>query len=252
MLHSLVCVISMKYSIIIPTLNEEKLLPVLLKQLSDISLKKKYNYEIIISDGGSTDNTIEIAKKYADLIIPHNSKEKQTIAFGRNAGAEASNGEILIFINGDIFIDNPDFFFQVIEEDFVKSNYVAMTCRVEVPPEEEKFADRVFHGFYNNYFHMLNVIGLGMARGECQIIRKNIFEQVGGNKDILTAGEDFELFTRIRKLGKVLFSKKTCVYESPRRYRKIGYWKVTWLWLKNSSSVYFRKKSLSREWEEVR
>jgi len=51
----------LRYSIIIPTLNEEKLLPNLLKLLSHQELKKKYDYEIIVSDGGSKDCTIEIA-----------------------------------------------------------------------------------------------------------------------------------------------------------------------------------------------
>ena len=62
----------MKYSIIIPTLNEEKALPKLLEQLSDKKYKNKYSYEIIISDGGSTDNTLTIADQYTDKIIIHN------------------------------------------------------------------------------------------------------------------------------------------------------------------------------------
>jgi glycosyltransferase involved in cell wall biosynthesis len=242
----------MRYSIIIPTLNEEKLLPLLLQQLTQDSLQQKYNFEIIVSDGGSSDNTIQIAKNYGCIIVEHNSNIKQTIAMGRNVGAFVAKGEIFIFLNGDIVVDNPKNFFKVIEEDFFYSKYVAMTCRVEIHPEEEILSDKLFHKFYNKYFHFINLLGLGMARGECQIIRNTIFKQVDGNKEDLIAGEDFELFTRIRKVGKVLFSNKICIYESPRRYRKLGYWGVTWLWLKNSSSVYFRRKSLSRIWEEVR
>ncbi len=45
----------MKYSFIIPTLNEEKLLPVLLKQISESEIIKKYNYEIIIIRCGSSE-----------------------------------------------------------------------------------------------------------------------------------------------------------------------------------------------------
>ncbi len=52
----------MKYSIIIPTLNEAKLLPNLLLPLSEESLKEKYDYEIILSDGGSVDGTVEVAR----------------------------------------------------------------------------------------------------------------------------------------------------------------------------------------------
>ena len=59
-----------KISIIIPTLNEEKYLERLLSQI-DRKLKSRFNIELIISDGGSKDLTIEIANKYADRIISH-------------------------------------------------------------------------------------------------------------------------------------------------------------------------------------
>ena len=48
----------MKYSIIIPTLNEEKLLPKLLNQLNEKALRNRYQYEIIISDGGKIQETL--------------------------------------------------------------------------------------------------------------------------------------------------------------------------------------------------
>jgi glycosyltransferase involved in cell wall biosynthesis len=242
----------LKYSIIIPTLNEEKLLPKLLDQFDSIDVKNKYDSEIIISDGGSNDNTVEIASGRADIVKEYEGIEKQTIASGRNIGAKSAFGEILIFLNGDILLNNPQSFFEFVNNIFAPSEYLAMTCRVKVFPEEEKLSDILFHGFYNSYFHFLNILGVGMGRGECQVIRRRIFEEVGGNKESLIAGEDFDLFMRIRKLGKVLYTNEVWVYESPRRYRKLGYFGVTWEWLKNSSSIIFRKKSISKEWEQVR
>jgi glycosyltransferase involved in cell wall biosynthesis len=241
-----------KYSIIIPTLNEDKLLPGILAQLNNKLLREKYSYEIIISDGGSTDKTLEIAGRLADRIICADKKDVQTIAFGRNNGAYNSNGDVLIFLNGDVLIQDPFMFFEYIENKFLNSNYLAMTCKVNIAPVEETLVDKLFHGFYNSYFSMLNSVGMGMGRGECQVIRKDIFNKVGGNRENLTAGEDFDLFKRIRRHGKILFAKELCIYESPRRYRKIGYWNVTALWFKNSVSVVLKKKSLSREWEQVR
>ena len=47
-----------------------------------------------------------------------------------------------------------------------------------------------------------------MARGECQLIRKDIYDKVGGYKDDIVAGEDFELFTRIRRQGKIFLIQK--------------------------------------------
>ncbi len=240
------------YSIIIPTLNEEKLLPQLLKVIDNADLKKKYNYEIIISDGGSTDKTLEIAEKHADIIIKNKEGYAQNISMGRNVGAKAANGEFLIFYNGDIFIENLENVFSTIKNKFLNNKFMAMTCCVKVFPEEQKFVDVVFQTFYNYYFHFLNIVGLGMGRGECHIIKKSIFKEYGGYNEDLAAGEDFDLFRRIRKDGKILFARNLTVYESPRRYRKIGHFKILFTWLINSIYIIFAKTSKSTEWKEVR
>ena len=240
------------YSIIIPTLNEEKLLPNLLSEICNPHLQKKYNYEIIISDGGSKDGTIEIAKKYNVKILEKVSNQRQNIAMGRNIAALDANGEILIFFNGDIILENFENFLSEIEYKFVPSKYLAMTCLVKVFPDEQNLLDIIFLGFYNLHFHMLNIIGMGMGRGECQIIRKNVFVDMNGFNENLVAGEDFDLFRRIRKKGKILFSRKLVVYESPRRYRKLGHFRIFFTWLINSVYIIFTKTSKSSEWKEVR
>lgn len=242
----------MKYSIIIPTLNEEKLLPKLLAQLTDHALRERYDYEIIISDGGSMDKTLEIAIEHSDVVKVHRESGRQNIAMGRNEGAKHAAGDILIFLNGDVILPDSEVFFNYIENKFTNSDYPAMTCRVKVFPEEEILVDKLFHTGFNTYFGLLNKMGLGMGRGECQIVRKKIFEEVGGYNISLTAGEDFDLFRRIRKLGRILYPAKLCVYESPRRFRKLGYGGVTGAWFKNGFSVLFKNKSISEEWEQVR
>ena len=242
----------MKYSIIIPTLNEEKLLPKLLEQLINSRIREMYDYEIIISDGGSSDATVEIALKYADKVIVHNSNQKQNIAEGRNKGAENANGDILIFLNGDIMIKNIEIFFKEIETEFLNSNYLAMTSIVCVNPDESKLTDKLFLGFYNLYFHSLNIIGVGMGRGEIHIIKKEVFQSLNGYNINLAAGEDFDLYKRIRRKGKILFDRKIIIYESPRRYRRYGHLKIFFTWLFNSIYVIFTNKSLSQDWEQVR
>jgi glycosyltransferase involved in cell wall biosynthesis len=233
-------------------LNEEKLLPNLLQQLSNKSLKEQYNFEIIISDGRSSDNTILLAQKYADIVTIHKGSHRQNIAEGRNEGAKIATGDVFLFINADVIFDNVVSFFDQVVEFFNNAKYLAFTCTVRVFPDEEIFVDKAYHQFYNKYFKMLNIIGVGMGRGECQVIRKEAFNKVNGYNKNLAAGEDFDLFRRVRRLGKIQFKNDLCVFESPRRYRKLGYWGVTWSWLKNSFSVIIKNKSLSREWEAIR
>jgi glycosyltransferase involved in cell wall biosynthesis len=242
----------LKYSFIIPTLNEEKLLPGLLDQLNDPEFRKKYDAEIIISDGGSKDSTIEIALKNSDIVKVHTNGKAQNIPQGRNAGANFATGDILFFINADVRFENIFIFFDYLEEKFINSEYHAMTTSVKVFPWEETTLDKIYHWSYNNYFKLLNNIGIGMGRGECQIVKREVFERVNGYREALAAGEDFDLFRRIKKKGKILFAKHLFVYESPRRYRKVGYKNVTLSWVKNGFSVLLRNKSLDKEWEQVR
>jgi glycosyltransferase involved in cell wall biosynthesis len=242
----------LKYSIIIPTLNEEKLLPNLLAQLTETRLRNKYKIEIIVSDGGSSDNTLGIASKLADRIITHEKSNKQNISEGRNAGAKIAEGDILIFLNGDIELENPQKFFERVQLKFADSHYLAMTCSVVVFPNERKIIDSIFLTFYNYYFHTLNLIGLGMGRGECHIVRKDVFWKMNGYNEKLAAGEDYDLFKNIRQQGKIFFDQKLYVYESPRRYRKLGHFKILFTWLLNSIFVTLKNKSLSKEWEQIR
>ncbi len=242
----------MKYSIIIPTLNEAKLLPDLLNQLTDARLNEIYKPEIIVSDGGSKDDTVKIALDYADIITVHTSNKLQTIAEGRNKGAALAAGDVLVFFNGDVRIKDPLNFFRYIDENFQKHNYLAITGYVSIYPELAGLLDKIFHYCYNHYFQFLNNSGVGMGRGECHIIRKEIFGKLGGYNEIFAAGEDFDLYRRIRNEGEILFTKSIRVYESPRRFRKRGYFSVTWMWIKNGISVWFKNKSISKIWEQVR
>ncbi|MEI6711131.1 MAG: glycosyltransferase [bacterium] len=67
-------------SFIIPTLREASVIEKTLLWISQYNGEK----EIIISDGGSDDGTIEIARKYTDKIIVYKGEKRQTIGMGRN------------------------------------------------------------------------------------------------------------------------------------------------------------------------
>ncbi len=241
-----------KYSFIIPTLNEEKLIGDLLSSLKDYQKTSNYPFEIIISDGGSKDKTTEIARKYTNKVFIHSENCRQKISEGRNVGAQNADGEILIFINCDVRIENYDKFFEIIERKFINQNFIALTFAVKVFPEEEKLSDKIFLSFYNRYFHLLNYLGMGMGRGECQIVKKQDFIAIGGYDENKVAGEDFDLFMRLRRKGKILFYQKFKIFESPRRYRKFGHWRILLSWFINAIAVLLFNKSISKQWEEVR
>lgn len=240
-----------KISVVIPTLQEEKILDGILSQFT-IDLKKRHNIELVISDGGSTDRTLEIARKYADVVVENKEGIKQNISIGRNAGAHASSGDILVFINGDTLISNIDFFFTHLRKVIEIPNVKGITAPVYIYPDVETFADKFFHNFLNIYFYILNILGLGMGRGECHVVKRTIFEKLGGYDEKVAAGEDFDFFRRVRRYGKIKFDWKLRVFESPRRYRKSGYLKIILIWLLNAITVLLFKKSIVDEWKPVR
>lgn len=76
-----------KLSIIIPTLNEEKLISNILN-IFNKEFKEKFRAELIISDGGSSDETLNLITDNVDKVIRHNGEFKQNISRGRNQGVK--------------------------------------------------------------------------------------------------------------------------------------------------------------------
>lgn len=240
-----------RISVIIPTLNEEKLLPGMLAQFKP-DILRAHDIELVVSDGGSTDRTVEIARTCAHTVVENKDGVRQTIAMGRNRGAECARGDILVFLCADTQVADPSVFFTVVSEEVMKPGIAALTCTVTVSPDVETLADRMYHGFYNWLFAMMNRVGMGMGRGECHIMRRRVYEQAGGYAESIVAGEDYDLFSRLERIGRVKFLKELRVYESPRRYRYYGYGRVTASWFMNFLSVFFLKRSLRREWKAIR
>jgi glycosyltransferase involved in cell wall biosynthesis len=238
-------------SLIVPSLNEEKLLGRMLRQFTP-DIVQRYQLEIIVSDGGSTDSTIAIARKYAHKVVGNPPDTKQTISLGRNLGEQHASGDVLVFLNADTLIQNTSRFFDRILEELRSPDVVALTCSVSVYPHEEKWSDSWFHGFYNRFFFLMNKVGIGMGRGECHIIRREVFRKVNGYSPRIAAGEDYDMFRRLEKVGRVKFLRDVLVYESPRRYRKYGYAYVTASWFLNFITVFFLGRSIMSEWKPVR
>lgn len=241
-------------SIVVPAYQEEKIVEAILSKYPK-ELRAKYRAELILSDGGSGDKTVELAKKHADTIVVHDEPRRQTIAEGRNAGAALARGKVIIFINCDTFPADTEAMLSYVYNWFSGENgdkYPALATRVYVKPEELGVSDWLFYTFFNNYVRLLNVLGVGACRGECQIVRRDIFEQAGGYNAKLVAGEDFDLFARIRKIVKTKYTSAITVIEDPRRFRKEGYIKVMYKWSKNALKVLFSGSASDKEWEAIR
>ena len=240
-----------RVTIVIPSYEEERFILRLLDQFPS-ALRCRLGIEIVVSDGGSTDGTVALAKTRADRVVEWNGPTPQNISIGRNRGADHAQGDVLIFLNADVHLDDAQRFITQMVSAVEDEHIAAATCNVLVNREEETLADKLFHRCFNSYCRMLNAVGMGMGRGECHVVRKSMFLRVGGYSESIPAGEDYEFFLRLRRLGAIRFVSSQTVYESPRRYRSYGYLRISLLWFVNALSVLIFHRSLSKQWTPVR
>lgn len=237
-------------SIIIPTLNEISVIERTLKLFKGTSRR---NLEVIVSDGGSTDGTVAVARKYADKVV-EKGEGRQTIGMGKNEGEAVSTGDCLAFFDADITIPSPDEFFDTVLEVFGhRPEVVAITGYLKVLPEYETPADRFFFRLVNvTHYIQNNIFRTGAAAGEFQIIRRSAFEKLGGYRKELAVSEDQDMFRRLAKIGRTFFDPRLVVYHTGRRAHKIGWPKLLYQWMINDVSVRFFGKSFNDVWKEVR
>lgn len=239
-------------SIIIPTLNEEKVLADTLKNLVD-GLKHT-PYEIIVSDGRSTDKTREIAKSFGAKVLEYQGTKRQTIAQARNAGAAEARGDMLLFLDADITLPEPEDFLAKLTVQFSQDEkLVAMTVGLRVLPQFETTADRIIFNFMNYYSYFLNdTLRIGGAAGEFQMCRASAFKAVDGYNENLVAGEDYDFFQRLQRIGRTRVELRLLAYHSGRRAHQVGWPKLLWQWATNSLWVTFFKHSRLNEWNVIR
>jgi glycosyltransferase involved in cell wall biosynthesis len=241
-------------SIIVPTKNEGKYIGQTILQYIDCL--ERYNMEIIVSDAGSTDDTAEVVqafnRQYGDRIRLAQRPGKQNIAIGRNIGAEQARGEILFHTDADVRIPDKDRFFSTILAKFGSSEIVAATTPIWVYPEERGWMDRLYHVLMNSVIRLSFTAGVFLAKGECQLVRRSVFEKIRGYNETIVAGEDCNLFFRLHKEGRIAYLYRLKVHHSPRRFREYGYARLTMIYLREGVSLLFRGKSWAEEWKPVR
>lgn len=195
-------------SIIIPTLNEEKYLPLLLEQIKKQNFK---DYEIIIADANSKDKTKEIAAKYNCRIVPGGLP-----GYGRNKGAKKAKGDVFLFMDADnIFL--PENFLKELLEEFKKRKLGVASFPIHI--QGNKF-DKLNYKAYNwfvkttqNFIaHTFNSV----------LVKKEIFERISGFDEKIKIAEDFDFAKRASKIAKFGFIETKPVITSNRRLVKDG------------------------------
>jgi glycosyltransferase involved in cell wall biosynthesis len=235
-------------SIIIPARQEEHAIQATIQQFDSLSLP----HEVIVSDGKSIDSTVDVARKYADIVVTFEG-DRHTAARGRNDGARASHGDILAFIDADVHIPNPEHFFTVALKHFEDPQVVAVTAYQRALPDVETWGDRISFWILNTILVIMNnVFHRGEASGKCMMARRSAFDAIGGFRDDLVTREDADFFLRLSKIGRTLCDRNLVVLHGARRAHKLGWWYLWGLWTVNSIAVRVSGTALSKDWTPIR
>jgi len=231
---------TLKISAIIPTLQEQSYIEAILSKL----LRVKPPVEMIVVDGGSQDKTVEFAQRFTNKVYPIS---KRGIAAGRNYGAQKASGDILVFLDTDVTF--PTTFPEKLVQTFADSTVVGATCNIM--PLRYQLGTTTFFRLYNLAIRATAKFK-PHARGEFFAVRRTAFQRAKGFNESMPCLEDHELANRLSKLGKFVFISDLTVYESMRRFKKLGFRRVLGTWVIDYILFMIRGKPLSPEWKPAR
>ena len=205
-------------SIVIPTFNEEKYLPILLASIKNQDFK---DYEIIVADNNSSDRTVEIAKSYGCQIV-----RGGTLCEGRNRGAEAARGELILFMDADTALSNDGL--EKMIDAFTKKNLDIASFFLR-PFKQSRFKNFAYDLFSNFPVFLLQKL-MPLGPGHC-LVTKDFHHRVGGFDEEVALLEDLIYFRSVVAAGgkfKILNDAK--ILFSERRYEEEG-------WIKTHSKL---------------
>lgn len=201
---------SPKISIIIPVLNEASNIRLVLASLQNVA-----NVEVIVVDGGSQDETVQIARFLGVKVVCSAAGR----AHQMNAGAISATGDILLFLHADTRL--PTGFETMVPLALAQSGTIAgaFSLRIDGNMRSLRLVEKMVNWRSRN---------ISLPYGDQAIFLKAaVFHDIGGFPD-LPIMEDFELMLRLRRLGRIAIVPAS-VLTSARRWQKLGVVKTTFI-----------------------
>lgn len=202
----------MEVSIVIPTYNRKDSLKLTLQSLFNQTFSVN-EYEIIVCDDGSTDETSELVKEFMNNSLQckfrYLYQNNRGPAAARNLGVRNAEGKLIGFIDDDC-VAIPTWIEAAVES--FKDENVGGVQGPTLPAGNISLKDKIFH-----YVRTSNVSEQNYSYATCNIFyRKNLIMKVGLFDESFPVpcwGEDTDLGNRILKINyAILFNQKVIVY----------------------------------------
>ena len=236
-------------SVVIPAYNEEIFLSLCLESIK----KQDYaaEYEVIVVDNASTDNTAKIARDRGAKVV---YESKRSPACARQKGAEVATGEIIAFIDADT--QAPPCWLSTIVSRFVREPEMVVISGPYAYCDAGRIARLASYG---NFISIIidqifrKVLNKGSAIWGCNFaVRRSALLEVGGfDTSIRFYGEEYELSLRLKKAGKGGVIPRLFVLTSARRLKRIGVVNQYWNWIVDYFSVLFWYEPISERLEDL-
>jgi len=191
-------------SIIIPTLNEEKTISQCLEPVVNIP-----GIEVIVSDGGSTDRTVEIAGQHRDVKIVSSLTGR---SIQMNKGASCTSGAILLFLHADCILSKAGVL--MIRQIFDSGIFVGGAFKIGLL--SDKFPYRLIEigiNFRSKVFKL-------PYGDQGLFVKRSIFEKLGGFREMPNC-EDLDFVCRLKKCGGIAIINNR-ILSSTRRWENYG------------------------------
>jgi peptidoglycan/xylan/chitin deacetylase (PgdA/CDA1 family)/GT2 family glycosyltransferase len=225
-------------SVVIPAYNERDYLLSCLESIKNQDYAGEY--EVIVVDNASTDNTAQIARDWGAKVV---YEGKRSPACARQKGAEVARGKIIAFIDADTRA--PSHWLSTIVWHFVSEPEMVAISGPYAYCDAGKFSR--ISSYIGNFFSIITdqlfrkVFGKGGAIWGCNFaVRRSALLEVGGfDTSIKFYGEEYELSLRLKKAGKECIMPRLFVLTSARRLKRIGIVNQYWNWMVDYFAVLF-------------
>jgi len=199
-------------SVVIPALNEERCIGGLLADLTTGRAGRPPG-EVLVVDAGSADGTAEVARGFTGVRV---LRGEPPPAKGRNLGAAAASGDLLVFLDADVRLEE-GFLDRFVEE--ISRRRLDVACPRYLPPPGASPGVRAAHACFNGLFRLCRRV-LPSGAGHCIAVRRQVFLE-GGGFDPALKFDDVELVRRLAR-GRRFGITGQSVLVSDRRYREEG------------------------------
>ncbi len=215
----------MKISFVIPAYNEENYLKDCLQSIFKETKDKDYDFEVIIVNNASTDNTKQIAKEFKKVKVI--DEPRRGLVAARKAGYLISDGDLIANVDADTRL-TPGWIDKVLREFSRKNDLVALSGPFIYYDLSDfmKIMVKLFYYYtFSLYLIANNVLKTGaMLQGGNFVLRRSAFEKVGGYdvKHYTFYGEDADIAVKMFKVGRVKWTFRLPMYSSGRRLAAEG------------------------------